>query len=342
MKRLILLLIPLMLFGCVGEREGEIKGVREEVKEIRISHQPGWHHVALFVILEKGWSEKILGKKIVTTSFPSGPSQMEAFVEKQHDIAYVGAAPPLSILSRGFDAKIVAVANVEGSSLVSTPDFSFESIESLNGKKIMTFPPGSVQWTILSSWLKEKGINAEIKTASGTAEIREALRSKSVDLAFVPDPAPYVMVQEGSAKIVMHSREMFPMHPCCIVLMSGKFIRDNKELVVKFIALHIVASEYAANEKNREEVVKILEKWLKLERSVAEKFPGTTNLQTDPRNESWLQGLQDLCNSQFELGVTRDTNGKIVKLEAKEIVDFELYSEALKIVPQIKKQLGLE
>lgn len=333
MRRLILLFIPLLLLGCVGERE---------IKEIRVSHQPGWHHVALFVIIEKGWDEKILGKKISTTSFPSGPSQMEAFAAKQHDIAYVGSAPPLSILSRGFDAKIVAIANVEGSSLVSTPEFEFKSIESLEGRRIMTFPPGSVQWTILSSWLKEKGIKAEIVTAQGTAEIREALKSKSVDLAFVPDPAPYVMLQEGSAKVLMHSREMFPMHPCCVVLMSGEFIKKNRELATKFIALHIIASEYATKEENRDEIAKILEKWLKINESVAREFPGTTNLQTDPRNETWLRGLQALCDSQFELGVTRDADGKLVRLEARKIVDFELYSDALKIVPQIKKELKIE
>lgn len=340
MKRLMLLLVPFLVLGCLGETTKNIGSGSEGPNEIRVSHQPGWHHVALFVIVEKGWDEKILGKKIVTTSFPSGPSQMEAFVARQHDVAYVGAAPPLSILSKGFDAKIVAVANVEGSSLVSAPDISFESIESINGKKIMTFPPGSVQWTILSSWLKEKGIKAEIVTASGSAEIREALKSKSVDLAFVPDPSPYIMAQEGSARILMHSREMFPLHPCCVVLMTNDFIK-NRDLAVKFLALHIIASEYANDERNREEIINILEKWLKLNRSVAMEFPGTTNLQTDPRNETWLNGLQILCDSQFELGVTRDVNGKPVKLEAREIVNSELYSEAFKIVPQIKKQLGL-
>ncbi|MEM0503354.1 MAG: ABC transporter substrate-binding protein [Archaeoglobaceae archaeon] len=334
MKRLLILILPILLLGCVGERGA--------IEEIRVSHQPGWHHVALFLIIEKGWDEKVLGKKIVTTSFPSGPSQMEAFAAKQHDIAYVGSAPPLSIISRGFDARIVAIANVEGSSLVSIPEFEFKSIESLNGKRIITFPPGSVQWTILSSWLKEKGIKAEIVTAAGTAEIREALKSKSVDLAFVPDPAPYVMVQDGSAKIVMHSREMFQTHPCCVVLMNGDFVKNNRELAVKFVALHIIASEYALKDENHEEIVKILEKWLKIEKSVADKFPGTTNLKTDPRDETWLRGLQMLCDSQFELGVTRDADGKAVRLEAKNIVDSELYSEALKIVPQIKKQLGLE
>lgn len=333
MKALLLLLVPLLLLGCAGNGD--------RVEEIRVSHQPGWHHVALFVIIEKGWDEKVLGKKILTTSFPSGPSQMEAFAARQHDIAYVGSAPPLSIISRGFDAKIVAIANVEGSSLVSIPEFDFKSIDSLRGKRIMTFPPGSVQWTILSSWLKEKGIEAEIISAQGAAEIREALKSKSVELAFVPDPTPYVLTQEGSAKILMHSRDMFPMHPCCVVLMNGEFIRKNRELAAKFVALHIIASEYAAKEENREEIAKILEKWLKLNESVAKEFPGTTNLQTDPRNETWLRGLQSLCDSQFELGITRDANGRAVKIEASKIVDFELYDEALKMVPKIKKELGI-
>ena len=330
MKKLIFLIVVTALLLCVQE-----KG------EIRVSYQPGWHHTALFVIVEKGWDEKILGKKIELTSFPSGPPQMEAFSAKQHEIAYVGAAPPLSIFSRGFDAKIVAVANVEGSSLISTPEFEYTGPKSLERKKIMTYPPGSLQWTILNRWLKNNGVNAEILSATGAAEIREALRTKSVELAFVPDPAPYIAIHEGYGKIVINSSEMMPMHPCCVLLMRGDFIREKRDLAVKFVALHIIASEYLKKEENKEEVVQIIKKWLKIDEKVAREFPGSTNFQTDPRNETWLNGLEELCEIQYKLGMTRDLNGNIVKLNAREMVDTTIYTEALKIVPGIKKKLGL-
>ncbi|MCS7119427.1 MAG: ABC transporter substrate-binding protein [Archaeoglobaceae archaeon] len=332
MRRFILLILPVLIIGCVQEKE---------VKEIRVSYQPGWHHVALFVIMEKGWDEIILGKRLIATSFPSGPPQMEAFSAKQHEIAYVGVAPPLSILSRGFDAKIVAVVNTEGSSLISTPDFEFKGIESIGGKRVMTYPPGSIQWTILTTWLKEKGIRTELISASGAAEIREALRSRAIDLAFVPDPFPYVSLNEGYGKIIMNSSQMAPMHPCCIVLMRGDFMK-NRELAVKFVALHIIASEFVMDERNKEEVMRILVKWLKIDEKIAKEFPGTTKFHTDPRDGDWLNGVENLCKAQFELGVTRDVDGKIVKLNPDSIVDTTLYTEALKMVPKIKEKIGIQ
>ncbi|MEM2176437.1 MAG: ABC transporter substrate-binding protein [Archaeoglobaceae archaeon] len=332
-KKIALSVAIIFLLCCLQPTE-----VQKEV--IRVSHQPGWHHVALFVIVEKGWDEKIMKKKILTTSFPSGSPQMESFVAKEHDIAYVGAAPPLSIIAKGFGAKIVAVANVEGSSLIAIPEFEFRGKESINGKKIMTYPPGSIQQTILSIWLKENNISAEVIYAKGAAEIREALRTKSVDLAFVPDPTPSIAFLEGYGKIVLNSSEMFPLHPCCVVLMSEEFIK-NRDLAAKFIALHIIASEYAIDPKNSDEISKILVKWLKIDEKVAKTFPGTTNLYTDPRDKVWLQGLEILCKAQFELGITKNLSGEPLKLNTSDIVDQSLYEEALKLVPKIKAELGL-
>ncbi len=326
-----LVCVALLMTLCVGHNE----------EVITISYQPSWHHVALFVIVEKGWDEKVLGKKLKLTAFPSGPPQMEAFAAGQHEIAYVGAAPPLSILAKGFEAKIVAIANTEGSSLIALPDVDYSGPRSLEGKSVMTFPPGSIQHTVLMKWLKDNGVNVSKVTIKqgGPAEIREALRAKAVDFGFAPDPAPYVAEVEGYGRIVVNSSEMAPDHPCCVVLMREDFMKS--ELAVKFIALHIIASEYAEDPMNKEEIEGILKKWLGISDEVAVRFPGTTKLQTNPRNEKWLEGLDMLCEVQYELGITKDVNGKVVKLSHEQIVDPALYEEALKVVPEIKDQLGL-
>lgn len=312
--------------------------------EIKVSYQPSWHHTALFVIMEKGWDEKILKAKISATPFPSGPPQMESFATKEHSIAYVGAAPPLSLLSKGFDAKIVAVANTEGSSIVAVPGVEYTGPKSLEGKKIMTFPPGSIQHTVLMKWLRDKGVNiseVEIKSG-GPEEIREALRAKAIDFGFLPDPSPYVAEIEGYGKIVESSPQIVANHPCCVVLMQGDFMKENKDLAVKFLALHIIASEYAKDPKNKEEIKKILIKWLKINENVADMFPGTTNLQTDPRNEKWIEGLDMLCDAQFQLKITKDASGNPVRVNPSDVVDSSLYEEALKLVPKIKAELGLK
>lgn len=337
MKKLasmVLICLALAVTLCVQQGGGE-------EKTISVSYQPSWHHTALYVIVEKGWDEKVLGVKLNLTSFPSGPPQMEAFVTGSHQIAYVGAAPPLSILSKGYPAKIVAVVNTEGSSLVALPGVNYDGPKSLEGKSIMTFPPGSIQHTVLMKWLRDNDVDVSKVTikSGGPAEIREALRAKAVDFGFAPDPTPYVAEIEGYGKIVESSADMVPAHPCCVVLMSEDFMKSD--LAVKFLALHIIASEYAKDPKNKEEIKEILTKWLGISKDVADKYPGTTNLQTDPRNSDWLSGIDMLCEAQYNLGITKDSNGNVVKLTHEQIVDPTLYEKALEIVPEIKSQLGL-
>ncbi|MCS7139787.1 MAG: ABC transporter substrate-binding protein [Candidatus Nezhaarchaeota archaeon] len=317
-----------------------------QAAQVRISYQPSWHHVAFFIMAEKGWLQKVLGDRINVTlrEFPSGPPQMEAMVAGELDVVYVGAAPPLSVIAKGFKAKMVAVANTEGSSLVVRPDFRYEGPASLIGRSVSVYPPGSIQDTLLKYWLLKNNISIDkvrIINQRGPAEQLESLRAGALDAILTPDPAPYIAVLEGYGKIAITSRHMWPQHPCCVVLMTEEFIRKHRDLAVKLIALHIIASEYAMDPKNRDEVKQILIKWLGIRREVAEMFPGSTNLMSDPRNLNWLEGLDYMCEVHYQLGLTKTAEGRPVRLKAGDIVDSSLYEEALKIVPQIKAILGL-
>jgi NitT/TauT family transport system substrate-binding protein len=311
---------------------------------IRVGYQPSWHHVAFFIISEKGWAQKVLGVELDERSFPTGPPEMEAFAAGALDVAYVGATPPLPILAKGAKGKIVAVANTEGSSIVVRPDLDYKDPQSLVGKKIGCYPPGSIQYTLLTKWLRDNGIDPDSDVeivAQGPIEQMESLKAKAIDAAFVPDPHPYVAVLGGYGKIAVNSSQIWPHHPCCVVLMSEDLIKKHRDLAVKLIALHIVASEYAMDPKNKEDVVQILMKRLGIDRSQAEAFPGTTHLETDPRNPDWLMGLDHMCQVLYELGQTKDVQGNIVRLKASDVVDASLYKEALNMVPRIKAELGL-
>jgi len=64
---------------------------------------------------------------------------MQAMVAGELDIAYVGTAPPISAISQGFDAKIVAAVNINGSNLVLKPNITYDGPNSLSGLSIGTF-----------------------------------------------------------------------------------------------------------------------------------------------------------------------------------------------------------
>jgi NitT/TauT family transport system substrate-binding protein len=107
---------------------------------------------------EKGWWQADLApygvKGIKEYVFQTGPPEMQ-------DVAYVGAAPAVTALSQGLDAKIVVPVQINGSSLVLRPEYKYTGPQDLKGLKIATYPPGSIQNTLLRKWLKENGIDPE-------------------------------------------------------------------------------------------------------------------------------------------------------------------------------------
>ncbi|MEM2724649.1 MAG: ABC transporter substrate-binding protein [Candidatus Nezhaarchaeales archaeon] len=313
--------------------------------EVRISYQPSWHHATFFVMVEKGWLEKIFGDqvKITIREISTGPEQMTALVAGELDVVYVGATPPLPVIAKGFGARIVAVANTEGSALVSRADLNYQGPSSLVGRTVSTYPPGSIQHTLMNYWLKKNNIDPGTVKIIGQspADQLSSFVAGAVDAILTPDPHTYTAVLKYGGKIVVTSDEMWPKHPCCIVLMTKEFIDKHRDLAAKFVALHIIASEYIMNPKNREDVKGILLKWLPIEKEVADYFPGSTRFHTDPRDQEWRSGLDLMCQVLYELGRTANAEGKLVRLRVEDVVDTALYEEALKIVPQIKAKLGL-
>ncbi len=65
---------------------------------------------------------------------------MQAMMAGDLDVAYVGAAPVITALSQGLDAKIVEPVQINGSSLVLRPEYKYESPKDLKGLTIATYP----------------------------------------------------------------------------------------------------------------------------------------------------------------------------------------------------------
>jgi len=93
---------------------------------LRIGYQPSTHQIAEMIAMEKGWwKEDLAGfgiTEVTDHQFSSGPPEMTAMMGDHLDIAYVGAAPPITAIAQGLDAKIVAAVQTQGSNLVLRPD----------------------------------------------------------------------------------------------------------------------------------------------------------------------------------------------------------------------------
>ncbi|OPY37903.1 MAG: alkanesulfonate transporter substrate-binding subunit [Methanoregula sp. PtaU1.Bin051] len=233
-----MLALALVLFtaGCTQQ------AAAPKITELRIGYQPSTHQMAEITAMEKGWwKEDLAPYGVVNVSdkvFPSGPPEMQAMLAGELDVAYVGAAPVLSALSTGLDAKIVAGVNSQGSDLVVSNDLDYKGPRSLAGKTIATFPPGSIQDTVLRNWLIKNNLTPDkdvfIKGMT-PGDAVTAITAGKVDAIFLPTPSPSTVVNQGKGRIVVHSGEMYPNHTCCVLVVSGKLIREHPEIVRQII-----------------------------------------------------------------------------------------------------------
>ena len=235
------------------------------IKELKIGYQPSTHQMAEITAMEKGWWQQDLAPLgVVNVSdkvFPSGPPEMAAMQAGELDVAYVGAAPVLTALATGLDAKIVAGANSQGSDLVVRNDLDYQGPQSLKGTTIATFPAGSIQDTILKDWLKKNNLTPDkdvfIKgMAPGDAVT--AITAGKVDGVFLPTPSPSTVVNQGKGKIILHSGEMYPNHTCCVIVVSGKLIREHPEIVKQIIRTNDKAVDW--NRANLDDAASIYAK----------------------------------------------------------------------------------
>ncbi|VUT24402.1 MAG: alkanesulfonate transporter substrate-binding subunit [Candidatus Methanolliviera sp. GoM_oil] len=258
MKRRSLILIAIGLLVVILAAYVALKpdgGMRYE--EITIGYQPSTHQVAEMIAMEKGWWEDDLKEfgveEVDDKVFPSGPPEMQAMLGDEIDVAYVGVAPAITAIGQGLDAKIVASVNTQGSAIVLIPKIAerYKDPQSLKGLKIATFLPGSVQDTLLRTWLKENGINPDKDldiVPMGPGDAITAIESERVDGVFLPSPSPSNIVLDGKGKIVVWSGEMCPDHACCVLLASGDLIRGHPEIVEEIVKTHIKATNYIFEE----------------------------------------------------------------------------------------------
>jgi NitT/TauT family transport system substrate-binding protein len=242
--------MALLIAGCINQPGGE-------KTEIRIGYQPSTHQVAHMIAMEKGWWQQDLAlygvRNVTDYVFPTGAPEMQAMLAGDLDVAYVGAAPVLSAVSTGLDAKIVAGVNTQGSDLVLRTGLNYTGPQSLKGLKIATFQAGTIQDTVLREWLTANNIDPDKDVeilGMGPGDAITAITAKKVDAVFLPHPSPSVIEASGSGRIIVQSGEMYPGHTCCVLVVSGNLIREHPEIVEQIIKTHINATEFAIQDSD--------------------------------------------------------------------------------------------
>ncbi|WP_340819207.1 ABC transporter substrate-binding protein [Methanolobus sp. WCC4] len=312
--------------GCT-EKAADDEEEATAITELTFGYQPSTHQIAYITAKEKGWWEEDLApygiESIDDNLFPTGAPEMQSMLAGDIDVAYVGAAPVIAALASGLDAKIVAAVQIQGSDIVVRTDLPYESPEDLKGLKIATFPPGTIQDTLLRDWLKDNNIDPDEDVeilGMGPGDAITSISAGQVDAVFLPHPAPAMIESEGTGRSVVSSGTMLQDHACCVVAVSGELIREHPEIVQQIVETHVRATEY--NSENLDEAAQIFaddQDWdVELVKQSLEEWDGSWI--ADP--SLIVNSTVDYAHVQYELGYIES------ELTEDDIFDLSFY-EAL-------------
>ena len=220
---------------------------------IRMAYlQSDIHHLALWVAIEKGLF-KINGADVeVKGVFKAGPEIMTAFAAGELDMAYVGEAPSTTaVANKAARVVVVSQVNTEGSALVvAKKNSDINNLTDLQGKTVAVPGHSTVQDFLLRRALRGSGMAPEQVNiiVLKPPEMIGALRTGQIDAFIAWEPYPSKADTMSVGRNLATSKQMWPGHPCCVLISDRGFIDGRPEMVAAVVRSHVQATDYIHQE----------------------------------------------------------------------------------------------
>ena len=205
---------------------------------VRLGYFPNLTHAPALVGIKRGYFASALGSKVTleTHTFNAGGDAVTAILSSSIDVTFAGPSPTTNafVQSHGQAVRVIAGSTSGGALLVVKP--SITSVHDLRGKKIADPQLGATQDVALRWFLKSNGYATD--TAGGgdvnilpqdNAQTLTAFKQGQIDGAWVPEPWASRLVVEGSGKVLVDERDLWP---------QGKFVTTNLVVRTDFLQSH--------------------------------------------------------------------------------------------------------
>ena len=223
---------------------------------IRVGAFPNVTHSQAMVGKANGFFERALGPgvKIEWKTFNAGPAAIEALFAGAIDMTYIGPNSAIQgyVRSNGEALRIIAGATSGGASLVVRRDCAIEKPEDFHGRKVASPQQGNTQDVALRAWLLahgmksiDKGGDVQVIPMANPDQVTLFLK-KELDAAWAPEPWATRLIREGNGRRFLDERDLWPQGQfiTCHLIVSTKFLRDNPELVKKWLRAHVELTEW--------------------------------------------------------------------------------------------------
>ena len=293
-------------------------------EKVRLGYlQSDLHQLAAFIALEKGFYKQEAVDVAVEGIFKAGPEEMSAFAAKDLDFGYVGEAPALvAVANRVANVKIIAQANLEGSAIVILKGSGIKNLNDLVGKTVAVPGYATVQDFLLKralsrSQIPAKSVNVIIVKPP---EMIPALQTKQIDAFVAWEPYPSKSITSGVGEILIASRNLWPKHPCCVVVAETQFIEKYPVAITGILRAHVRATRLIS--ESPEEAVQIGVKYSGMDRDTVKLAMGNIHYDYTPDTAGVLEYLDFLR----EIGIMKQVEPKTF---VKEIIQTDFLNRII-------------
>jgi len=254
MKKKLALILALIIVAGIGY--GVYSYYMAPKETITVGYLPSDHHAALFVADAKDMFERE-GIKIEMVEFGAGPELVKAAGIGEIDIGYVGGPPAMMAIDKGIPIKVVASVQNEGSGIMVGNGTNITDIGDLRGRTIAIPMIGSIQDVMLRDILRRNNVDPEeVNMIEMKVSLMPgALQAGEIDGFIAWEPFVSTAKLKGYGNVLMYSEDIWKDHPCCVVIATDDFRRNNPDLLKEFLKVHAEATSYVNDHKDEAAVI---------------------------------------------------------------------------------------
>lgn len=220
---------------------------------IRAGHLPITDHLILGLTkykLEKG-AETFDHASLETRCMTGWNEVADALITKEINAAFILAPTAIDLFKSGAKIKLVLFTHRTGSILITNKKAGIQTLEDFAGKVIIIPYQLSVHHMLLHKLFSEKGmipgkdVMLEVMAPGQMPMAIQYDEEGEVGGFIVAEPFGSQAVTEGYGEEFALSKDIWPNHPCCVLVMNEDLALGAPDAALEFIKSLEVSGRYA-------------------------------------------------------------------------------------------------
>jgi NitT/TauT family transport system substrate-binding protein len=247
-------------------------GTAARADTLKVGYLPVTGHAKFFVAKEYGLFAKE-GLDVELIEFQNSADGLSALRAGKLDLGAFGTTAPLVHIAKGADLRIIGGVMGEDAAIVTTAANApaVKGVKDLKGRKVATVRLATGD-AVLRGALEKSGIDwrkdLQVFELKSPTAVIEAVKSGQVYAGVVWGPFDLRAEQEG-LKVVIHSKDLAPGHPCCRLTVDEKSLASHPEVWEHFIRAILLAEKFTRD--HHAETIAAIAKYVKLDPALLEK-----------------------------------------------------------------------